>query len=251
MGVREILERTPVFAPVEHDVLDRLAQAAFTRNYARGQHLWHAGDQPLGMTVVASGLIKVARPTPRGRLALCALFGAPSTVGDLALINDVAYPAHAIAATKNVSIIVIPRGPTFEALEQSRHFALSLAKNLEEKVSVLHEKIDVLSAGSVEVRLATLLLKLYVRYGDDFDDGTSRVAASLTRQDLADLVATSFETAIRVMTRWERSGVVATDPEGFTIQRPNVLRMIGGLETKASCLAESASDRALGSAFPK
>lgn len=251
MGVREILKRTPVFAPVEHDVFDRLVQAAFIRTYTRGQHLWQAGDQALGMTVVANGLVKVARPTPRGRLALCALFGAPGTVGDLALINDVPYPAHALAATQNVGIIVIPRGPIFEALKESRHFALSLAQNLEGKVSALHEKIDVLSAGSVEVRLATLLLKLYVRYGDEFDDGTLRVGVSLSRQDLADLVATSLETAIRVMTRWERSGVVATDSEGFRIQRPRVLRAIGGLETNTPSLSELAFECAACSVFPK
>lgn len=238
MGVREILERTPIFSPVEHDVLDRLVETAFLQTYTRGQYLWHAGDQPRGMTVMANGLVKVARPTPRGRLALCALFGAPGTVGDLALINNGLYPAHAVAATQSVGVIVLPRAPIFEALQQSRHFALSLARNLEGKVSVLHEKIDVLSAGSVEVRLATILLKLYARYGDDFDDGTLRVGVSLSRQDLADLVATSFETVIRVMTRWERDGVVVTDSEGFTIQRPSVLRAISGVETNTTNLAE-------------
>lgn len=240
MGVREILERTPVFSPVEAEVLGRLVQTAFLQNFSRGQYLWRAGDRPHGMTVVANGLVKVARPTPRGRLALCALFGAPGTVGDLALINEGRYPAHAVAATQSVGVIILPRGPILEALKQSRHFALSLARNLEEKVSVLHEKIDVLSAGSVEVRLATILLKLYARYGDDFDDGTLRVGVSLSRQDLADLVATSFETVIRVMTRWERDGVVVTDSEGFTIQRPSVLRVISGCETVPTNHAELA-----------
>ena len=31
------------------------------------------------------------------------------------------------------------------------------------------------------------------------------------------MVSTSFETAIRVLTRWEREGLVGTDPDGFTL----------------------------------
>ncbi len=238
MGVREVLQRTPAFARVEREVLNRLAQEAFSRSYARGQYLWHAGDRPQALTVVASGLVKVVRATPRGRAAICSLFGAPNTVGDLALINDIPYPAHALAVTARVGTIVIPREAALEALERSHRFALSLACTLEEKVSMLHEKIDVLSAGCVEARLATLLLKLYARYGDDFDDGTSRVAVILSRQDLADLVATSFETAIRVMTRWERDGIVSTDPDGFTLYRPNALQALSGLSSQGPIAAE-------------
>ena len=68
-----------------------------------------------------------------------------------------------------------------------------------------------------EARLATLLLKLYEQFGDDFDDGTSRIGVPLSRQELADMVSTSFETGIRVLSRWEREGLVRTDADGFVL----------------------------------
>jgi CRP-like cAMP-binding protein len=69
---------------------------------------------------------------------------------------------------------------------------------------------------------------LYDRFGDDFDDGTSSIPVALSRRELAELVATSFETAIRVMTRWERAGVLDTTPTGFTVRKLDVLKVCAG-----------------------
>ena len=80
----------------------------------------------------------------------------------------------------------------------------------------------------MEARLATLLVQLDERFGDEFDDGTALVPVVLSRQELADLVATSFETAIRAMTKWEREGVVATTQSGFSIMDRTELRKIAG-----------------------
>ena len=91
-------------------------------------------------------------------------------------------------------------------------------------------KIDVLSAGSVEARLATLLVQLDERFGDEFEDGTTRVPVALSRQELADLVATSFETAIRSMTKWEREGIVETTNQGFSILNRAELRRAAGCD---------------------
>ncbi len=228
MGIREVLVRTPSFSQLEPALVERLSAAATARTYSRDQCLWRAGDQPVSMVVVQSGLLKLSRPVARGRSALCGLFGPPESVGDLALVRGISYPASAIVATPSATIISIPRKEALAALQESRQFALQLACAAKDKVDRLHDKIDILSAGAVEARLATLLLKLYERFGDDFDDGSSRLPVALSRQDLADLVATSFETVIRLMTRWEREGTVSTDRGGFTLADMRRLRETAG-----------------------
>ncbi len=39
----------------------------------------------------------------------------------------------------------------------------------------------------------------------------------LSRQDLADLLGTTVETSIRIMSRWGKDGVVQTRKEGFLV----------------------------------
>lgn len=238
MGLQQILERVPAFAGVEPQVLEKMASYATTRSFRRGEHLWQAGDDARTFTVIRNGLVKLVRPGPRGRSAICGLFGPPETVGDVAVLKGIPYPTSAVVATEQAHVIAIPRELVLEGTRRSPQLGVSIACALHNKLSALHVKIEVLSAGSVEARLATLLLKLYDQFGDDFEDGTSTIPVALSRRELSDLVSTSFETAIRVMTRWEREKVVDTEPTGFTVHNLAQLREVAGnpdsVESQAS-----------------
>ena len=48
----------------------------------------------------------------------------------------------------------------------------------------------------------------------------------LARQDLADLLGTTVETSIRIMSRWGKDGVVLTRKEGFLVANPGVLERL-------------------------
>ena len=213
----EFLRRSALFTGIDAALVERLAQVAVTRHYSRGDQLWRVGEAPHSLLFVKSGMVKVTRPAARGRTALCGLFGAPSCLGELVLVKGVPYQNAALAATASVTVVAIPRADALAALTHDARLALNLFCGFEEKQTALHDKIDILSAGSVEARLATLLLKLYEQFGDDFDDGTSRIGVPLSRQELADMVSTSFETGIRVLSRWEREGLVRTDADGFVL----------------------------------
>ena len=229
MDIRAFLERSSLFADVEPARVRHLASIATSQSYRRGEHLWRAGDEPRALMVVRSGLVKLVRAAPHGRSAICGLFGAGSAIGELALIKGIPFPTSTVAATASVTVACIPRAEALEALRRDAALSLNLLCSLETRLALLHDKIDVLSAGSVEARLATLLLKFYEQLGDDFDDGTSRIPVPLSRQELADSVSTSFETVIRVVARWERAGVLTTDPDGFTLKDMAVLRHASGL----------------------
>jgi CRP/FNR family transcriptional regulator len=144
------------------------------------------------------------------------------------VLHGTAYPADALVANPEVKRVDIPRNLLLTLAADEPQLGLSLARSVQQKLNTLMAKIDVLSAGSVEARLATLLVQLDERFGDEFDDGTALVPVVLSRQELADLVATSFETAIRAMTKWEREGVVATTQSGFSIMDRTELRKIAG-----------------------
>lgn len=223
MGAYRLLEKAPAFAGVEPALLERMADASTTRTLRRAEVLWRAGDPPRALTLIRSGLFKVVRPAPRGRSVICGLFGPPETLGDLDLLRALPHSADVIAATDSASVIQIPRTVVMEAVEHSPKLGTSIACALYNELAVLHDKIDVLTAGAVEARMATLLLKLYQQFGDDSEDGTSFIPVALSRRELSDLVSTSFETAIRVMTRWEREGVLDTEPTGFVIRRMPLL----------------------------
>ncbi|HVS33918.1 MAG TPA: helix-turn-helix domain-containing protein, partial [Thermoanaerobaculia bacterium] len=77
--------------------------------------------------------------------------------------------------------------------------------------------------GSMESRAARLFRTLAERGGARRDDGVF-IPMALSRQEIADLVGTTLETAIRLMSRWQREGVVLTLPDGFLIANVDALR---------------------------
>jgi CRP-like cAMP-binding protein len=83
-----------------------------------------------------------------------------------------------------------------------------------------------MSAGSVPRRLATLLVCLADRFGDEIDDGKTIVPVALARTELARLVGATVETTIRVMRAWERGGLVHTQSDGFVVSSAASLRAI-------------------------
>lgn len=233
MGIREVVSRTPALSGASPASIERLVAVARCRTVERGGYLWHAGDSADSLTLIRSGLVKVVKSSQKGRRAICGLFGAPDSVGDAAVLRGIPYPADALVASLSASLIELPRPDVLSAIEREPHLGMSCAQAVQSKLTTLLDKIDVLSAGAVEARLATLLLNLYGRFGDDLEDETKLIPIVLSRQELADLVSTTFETAIRVMTRWEREGIVETTSNGFVIRRREQLEHVAGREAES------------------
>ena len=237
MSIQEFLARTPLFKRLSPAAVERLVRSAVAHGVPRGATIWRVGEEPQVLSFVKTGLVKLTRPAPRGRTSICGLFGAPTVLGELVLVKGVPYQNTASAATANVSLVSIPRQVVLACVRSEPDLALNLFCAFEDKFKALNDKIDVLSAGSVEARLATLILKLYEQFGDELVDGSLRIALPLSRQELADMVSTSFETAIRVLSRWEREGTVSTDSDGFTLGNLVRLRALSGDSSSGELLA--------------
>jgi CRP/FNR family transcriptional regulator len=79
--------------------------------------------------------------------------------------------------------------------------------------------------GSVEYRTARLFATLASRLGQARDEGVF-VPLPLSRREIADLVGTTVETAIRVMSRWHKEKLVETEAKGFRIHALEALHAI-------------------------
>ena len=52
------------------------------------------------------------------------------------------------------------------------------------------------------------------------------IPVPLSRQDLADMIGTSVETAIRILSKWSRKGMVRTTREGLQVVDCKGLRAV-------------------------
>lgn len=221
-----LLSRVSSLAGATPELLRHLAQVGVVRTFIRDDYVWRAGDPPGGLCVVRSGVVKIARIGQRGRAMVCGFFGPGDSIGELALLRQIPYPADACVITPKAAVVYLPASVLSGYLERVPALLTSMTSGMHCKLTTLHHTIDVLSAGSVEARLATALLKLHAQFGDEFDDGGQVIPISLLRRDLADYVATTVETTIRIMRKWERAQLVERSELGLSIADPAALQRI-------------------------
>jgi CRP/FNR family transcriptional regulator len=119
-------------------------------------------------------------------------------------------------ALEDTSCVLIPRTSLFVLLEQHPSLVRGLLAGLTLRLIDLTNRIAELTGGRVEPRFARLFLKLADDLGRPADSGIF-VALPLSRQELADMTGTTIETCIRIMSRWNKEGIVLTGRDGFTV----------------------------------
>jgi CRP-like cAMP-binding protein len=219
-----VLAQIPLFRRVAAEDRERLIGISEVRVYERGDHVFREGDAPDFFVVVVTGRVKVSKRTPAGGDLILEMFGPGGLLGAVAVYESRAYPASA-EALESTACLRIPRPAFFGLLEQHPSLVRGLLSSLSLRMVELTNRLAELTGGRVEVRFARLFLKLAEQLGRPEQDATF-IPLALSRQDLADLTGTTIETAIRIMSRWNKDGVVRTDREGFAILDRDVLEAI-------------------------
>jgi CRP-like cAMP-binding protein len=227
MDALSTLKRHRALARLGTEGLDELARAATVRRLRRGETLWRAGEAAVPFTVVGHGLVKVVLPGSGVRDLVIGLSGPGESVGDAAMLVGGPLSSDASALTDPVVIARVPREIFFGVLERNGAAALDLARDCANQARLAQRRL-VLFASSAEERLATTLMELSERFGDEMEDGTTLIPLRLTRAELAALVGTTVEATIRTLSRWSREGLLTTVDGGIAVHDPAALKRRGG-----------------------
>lgn len=212
----EDVRRVPLFRRLGDEDLARLAKVALLRVWRKGETLFEEGDPSDLFLVVTAGRIKVFKVTPDGRHLILEIFGPGDPVGAVAVYEERPYPATAIAL-EDAEAVAIPRREFFALLDAHPTLVRGLLLAMTRRLVELTLRLSELTGGRIESRIARLFLKLAENLGRPTEEGGVFIPLPLSRQELADLIGTTIETTIRIMSRWGKEGIVATGPEGFTI----------------------------------
>lgn len=215
------LAQIPLFRRVGPDDRDRIANAAHLRTYERGERVFDEGDPSDQFLVVVSGRVKVFKRSPAGHDLILEIFGPGGPLGAVAAYESRPYPASA-EAIEPATCLLIPRSAFFLLLEQHPSLVRGLLSSLSHRLVELTTRLAELTGGRVESRFARMFLKLADQIGSARSDGTF-IPLPLARQELADLTGTTIETAIRIMSRWQKEDVLHTEKDGFVILDRNAL----------------------------
>ncbi|MGZ6971480.1 MAG: Crp/Fnr family transcriptional regulator [Thermoanaerobaculia bacterium] len=203
----------PLFQCLNADEQKLLAPVCRAVAYEKGEEVFREGDPATDLCFVAIGRVKIVKAGPK-RDVILGLFGAGEPLGAVALFEGKRFPASAVTLEPS-TILRFPEREFFATIDAHPEMTRRLLQGLMLRQFEISRRLADLT-GPVEKRIARLLLMLATRIGTRAGAGAT-IPLTLSRQEIADMTATTVETAIRVMSRWGKEDLVITGPDGFTI----------------------------------
>jgi CRP-like cAMP-binding protein len=104
------------------------------------------------------------------------------------------------------------------------YLSFDLMKLMTNYIQEMQERYRELATEKVERRIARALLRLTAQMGVKASDGAIELA--FTRQELAEMSGTTLYTVSRILSEWERQGLVEAGRERVMIRSPHGLVQI-------------------------
>jgi len=222
--IDDLLRRTTIFRRLTDDDRQRVAAVARVETYDKAAVLFREGDASDELYTIVTGRVKIVKTTPRGADVILEIFGPGDPVGAVAVYESRPYPATAITI-EPTECVVIPRPAFFSLIETHPTLVRGLLIGLTHRLVELTSRLAELSGGRVEARLARFFVKLATDMGQPRQNGVF-IPLALSRQELADMIGTTIETSIRIMSRWGKDNLVHTEKDGFLVVDRGALEAI-------------------------
>lgn len=195
----------------DRDALEPLCRVV---EFDRGETIFREGDAADRIWFVLEGRVKIVKAAG-DRDVIIEILGEGEPVGTVAVYENRPFPATAVAL-EGSKLLSMPEREFFQLLSSEPELTRRLLAGLTMRLMAVNKRIADMT-GSVEARASRLFLTLAGRIGRADQSGGIEIPLALSRQEIADLLGTTLETAIRLMSRWQKEGTVLTRPEGFYI----------------------------------
>ena len=223
------IRRVAVLKTASDDDVHVIAQMGIQRSIEEGAFFFLQGDPAEYLYIMLSGRAKLCQITPDGQqvnlrtLNPNQLFGAVGAVDPLAT-----YPACAQALEDSSAIAI--RSADFRLLLEKRpHLSFGMMKLMTGYIQEMQNRYRESVTEKVEQRIARVLLRLAGQLGKRVDEGVL-IELAFSRQDLAEMAGATLYTVSRILSAWEKQGLISTGRERVTLTNPHaVMRLAEGL----------------------
>jgi CRP-like cAMP-binding protein len=215
-------ELIPLLAALKPDDRAAIEPLCRMQGYEKGEVIFREGDPADRIHFIYAGRVKIVKAAGT-RDVIIEILGTGEQAGAVAAFERRPFPATAIAI-EPAGIVSIPEKDFFNLLERRPEMTRSVLYGLTMRLMMLNRRLADMT-GTAESKAARLFLTLADRLGQR-SGNSAFIPLVLARQEVADLLGITLETAIRLMSRWQKDDLVRTEKNGFTIPDVELLRTI-------------------------
>jgi CRP-like cAMP-binding protein len=205
--------------------LIKLAECKTSYIIKKGEPLFEEGDTVNGIFCITTGVCKMSKLSPNGKDQIIKLVKAGELIGQRSMISD--EPANLSAvALEDMEVCFIPKSEVINMFDNNNQFSMNMMKTICGDLKEASEHMISISQKTVKERLAETLVYLAETFGKN-EDGSLRI--QLSREELAGMIGTATESCIRLLSDFNKIGLIGLIGKKIVIKDLNKLKRIADI----------------------
>lgn len=225
------LKQVVVFQHATDEDLNLILKNSITRSMEEGGFFFLQGDEATYLYILTSGQVKLMQSNPNGQQVNLRTIYPWQMFGALGAVraNGATYPASA-QTLEDCSALAIPSLFLHSMLETRPYLSFDLMNLMTSYIQEMQARYRELATEKVEQRVANALIRLAGQSGTR-SENEAGIELSFSRQDVAEMTGCTLYTISRLLSDWERKGIIETGREKIRIIQPHELvRIADGQE---------------------
>lgn len=220
----------PIFSGLDDAALDEILAVSLKRRYRAGERVFEQGGSAAEFFILTEGRLKVTQVTADGQQVMIRIVNPGELFGIAKALQRADYPGTATAAVESAAI-AWPMTFWSTVVENHAPLAVNAMRTVGQRLQESHSRIRELATQEVERRIANAVLRLAKSSGRMGPSGI-RVDFPISRQDIAEMTGATLHTVSRVLSAWERRGLVEGGRQKLTVcDMPGLSALAGGEES--------------------
>lgn len=186
--------------------LEELSNDRETRIFKPKDIIFAEDSYPRSLLFIVRGKVKTAKTNEDAKEYITSLHKAGDFLGYIALLQESPYTESAIAL-EETEILYIPKEDFYKLMYNNRDVSNKFIRMLSHDLADKEEQLLHLAYDTVRKRVADALLLLEKRYKEQEQ---SHFSMPISRENLANIVGTSKECVIRVLSEFKDERLVET-----------------------------------------
>lgn len=221
-----LLTGLPPFSRLDRAQIREILDLAVPRRHDEGTPVFREGEAAERFFLLLDGYIRVIRTTPEGEQVIALHIPPGQLFGIAPAIGRDTYPATAMCASESLALSW-PSSFWARFTQTYDGFATETYKTLGARLGEFQARVTDLATKAVEQRVAACLLRMVNQSGRKVDGGIE-IAFPITRANIAEMTGTTLHTVSRLLSAWEKDGVVASTRKHITVTQPDQLIVLSG-----------------------
>lgn len=223
-----LLTGLPPFARLTRPEIREILDQAAPKRHDEGSAIFREGEAAERFFLLLDGFVRVSRTTAAGEQVVLRHIPPGQLIGIAQALGRPTYPATATAASEALTLSW-PGRLWAPFLARYEGFATATWATVGRRLEEVHEHMAEMATKAVEQRVAGAVLRMVSQTGRKVEGGIE-IAFPVTRANIAEMTGTTLHTVSRLLSAWEKDGIVESRRKHIVVTQPHRLMLLSGAQ---------------------